>query len=88
MPVANPIGFASTIKPYFTPCYRAHMLQFGDQFDLWDPVAVKTEFNQIVNQVTAGNMPATGCGEGVWDSITQAQFLTDFQAWKTANFPA
>ena len=86
--MANPIGFASTIKPYFTACYRAHMLQFGDQFDLWDPVAVKGEWNQINNQVTAGNMPAAGCPEGVWDSLTQAQFLTDFGAWKAAGFPA
>jgi hypothetical protein len=64
------------------------MLQYGDQFDLWDPVAVKGEWNQINNQVTAGNMPAAGCPEGVWDSLTQAQFLSDFGAWKAAGFPA
>lgn len=29
-------GFASTIKPYFTACYREHMLEFG--MNLWDAV--------------------------------------------------
>ena len=49
---------------------------------------MKGEWNQINNQVTAGGMPAAGCPEGVWDSLTQAQFLTDFGAWKAAGFPA
>jgi hypothetical protein len=87
MTMSNPIGFESTIKPYFTPCYRAHMLQYGDKFDLWDPTAVKAEWNKIFNEVTGGNMPAPGCPEGVWDPLTQTQFLSDFQAWKTAGFP-
>ncbi len=83
-----PISFANVIKPYFTPCYRAHMLTYGDKFDLWDPAAVKLEWGKIFNEVTASNMPASGCGEGVWDSITQMQFLADFQAWKAAGYPA
>jgi hypothetical protein len=82
------IGFESTIKPYFTACYRAHMMIYGDQFDLWDPDQVKLEFDQIVNAVTNSLMPATGCPEGVWDAVTRAQFLSDFQAWKAAGFPA
>jgi hypothetical protein len=85
--VSASIGFASTIKPYFTSCYRAHMLKYGDQFDLWDASAVQSEWNQINNQVTAGSMPAAGCPEGVWDPMVQAQFLKDFQAWKDAGFP-
>jgi hypothetical protein len=64
------------------------MLNYGDQFDLWDPAAVQKEWNQINNQVTGGNMPAAGCPEGVWDNLTQQQFLTDFKAWKAAGFPA
>jgi hypothetical protein len=88
MPVSNGIGFGNTIKSYFTACYRAHMLKFGDQFDLWDPAAVQAEWNKISNQVTGGNMPAAGCPEGVWDLVTQAQFLSDFQAWKAAGFPS
>jgi hypothetical protein len=81
------LGFESTIKPYFTACYRAHMLKSGDQFDLWDAAQVEQEWPEILNQVTNGTMPATGCPEGVWDTVTQAQFLSDFQAWKTAGFP-
>jgi hypothetical protein len=82
------VGFASTIKPYFTACYRAHMLQYGDQFDLWDPSQVQSEWQQIYNQVSSGAMPQSGCPEGVWDQHTSNQFLSDFQAWKNAGFPA
>jgi len=85
--MATVVGFATTIKPYFTPCYRAHMMEYGDQFDLWDPVAVQGEWNQIFNEVTAGNMPAVGCPEGVWDDKTQTRFLADFQAWQNAGYP-
>jgi hypothetical protein len=81
------LGFESTIKPYFTACYRAHMLKSGDQFDLWDAAQVEQEWPEILNQVTSGNMPATGCPEGVWDTVTNAQFVSDFQAWKAAGFP-
>lgn len=86
--MSTSISFASTIKPYFTVCYRAHMLQYGDQFDLWDAAQVQSEWNQIFNQVSQGSMPAAGCPEGVWDAMVQAQFLKDFQAWKNAGFPA
>ena len=86
--MSNAIGFGSTIKPYFTPCYRAHMMMYGDKFDLWDATAVQKEWNQINNQVTGGNMPIAGCPEGVWDDMTRAQFLSDFQAWKAGGFPA
>ena len=85
--MSNSIGFASTIKPYFTPCYRAHMLKYGPQIDLWDPAVVKSAWNGIFNAVTGGSMPAAGCPEGVWDSMVQAQFLKDFQAWKAAAYP-
>ena len=81
------ISFATTIKPYFTPCYRAHMMKYGDKFDLWDHTAVQGEWNKIFNQVTGGSMPAAGCPEGVWDAMVQAQFLSDFQAWKAAGYP-
>jgi hypothetical protein len=85
--MSNPIGFGSTIKPYFTACYRAHMLRYG-KIDLWDPAAVQSQWQNISNQVSAGIMPEAGCPEGVWDTLTQKQFLTDFQAWKTGGFPA
>jgi hypothetical protein len=86
------IGFASTIQPYFTACYRAHMMMYGDQFDLWDPGQVQQEYPQIVSQVSLpatspSRMPAAGCPEGVWDDTTRSQFLTDFAAWKNAGFP-
>jgi len=64
------------------------MLQYGPKIDLWDPVVVKLEWNSISNAVTGGSMPQAGCPEGVWDDLTKAQFLSDFQAWKTAGFPS
>ena len=85
--MSSTVGFASTIKPFFTPCYRAHMMMYGDKFDLWDAAAVQREWNKINNQVIGGSMPAAGCPEGVWDAMTQAQFLSDFSAWKAAGYP-
>jgi len=82
------IGFASTIKPYFTPCYRAHMMKYGDQFDLWDAGQVQAEWDPINTRVSGGSMPEAGCPEGVWDAHTRQQFLSDFQAWKAAGYPA
>ena len=81
-------SFVGTIKPYFTACYRAHMLIDGPQIDLWDPAQVQLEWQQIYNAVNNGSMPAAGCQEGVWDSTTSTQFLSDFTAWQTARFPA
>jgi hypothetical protein len=83
--------FVDTIKPYFTPCYRAHMLGVG-VFDLWSQNDVKTNWQDIYDRVNlpAGNpgrMPKAGCPEGVWDDQTRQQFLTDFQDWKTAGYP-
>jgi hypothetical protein len=75
------IGFASTIKPYFTPCYRAHMLSYSQgHLDLWDPATVQSQWQPIFNKVSSGDMPASGCGEGQWDPTTQQQFMNDFQA--------
>lgn len=85
MPV---VSFAHTIKPYFTACYRAHMMMYGDKFDLWDPAAVQVQWNKINTQVNGKLMPKAGCPEGVWDDHTRAQFLSDFQAWKAAGYPA
>ena len=79
--------FNYLIRPYFTPCYRAHMRRFGPRIDLWDYDIVKTNWQTIFDAVEAGNMPAEGCGEGVWDDATRSQFLTDFQDWKNAGFP-
>ena len=86
--MSNPISFQKTIKPYFTPCYRAHMMMYGNKFDLWDAAAVQGEWDMINTQVGAGNMPAPGCPEGVWDDMTRDRFVRDFQAWKDAGFPA
>jgi len=86
------VSFASTIKPYFTSCYRAHMMNAGDQFDLWDPQQVQGEAPEILKRcqlssTTAGSMPEKGCPEGVWDDQTRAQFVKDFQAWMAAGYP-
>jgi hypothetical protein len=83
------ISFENTIKPYFTPCYRAHMLVSGPSpFDLWDIAQVQGQWGQIFNQVQGATMPAVGCPEGVWDPVTRAQFLSDFQAWQTGGYIA
>ena len=85
-PSTAPVGFQSTVKPYFTPCYRTHMLNVTN-LDLWDPAAVQAAWDAINGVVTAGRMPVPGCPEGVWDANTTASFLRDFLAWKNANFP-
>ncbi|MBK3662330.1 hypothetical protein JJE66_13860 [Bradyrhizobium diazoefficiens] len=86
--MSNPITFTNTIKPYFTPCYRAHMMMYGNRFDLWDAKAVQTEWDMIHTKVKSGDMPAPGCPEGVWDDMTQERFLIDFTAWKAAGYPS
>jgi hypothetical protein len=86
-PSTAPVGFQSTVKPFFTACYRAHMLNVLS-LDLWDASAVQSSWNDINQQVTSLQMPKAGCPEGVWDAGTRAQFLSDFLAWKNAGFPA
>jgi hypothetical protein len=54
-------SFSNHIKPYFTPCYRAHMIK---GFDLWDYDSVKSRYSEIRTRVEDGSMPAPGCGEG------------------------
>jgi hypothetical protein len=89
------VTFVDTIKPYFTPCYRAHMLKYAS-IDLWDPADVKGNFDVILRRCSylpddpvhwEQSMPAPGCPEGVWDKLTRDQFKTDFQAWKDAIPP-
>ncbi len=82
--------FADTIKPYFTPCYRAHMIDIVG-FDLWSKDDVQANWQDIFNRCqraagTAGSMPAPGCPEGVWDAATRQHFLTDFQAWQAGGY--
>ena len=86
------VSFAYTIKPYFTPCFRAHMISVSG-LDLWDIGTVKSNFSSIQSQCSSGNMPPTSssggmapCPEGGWDSFTQQQFLTDFAAWAQGGF--
>jgi hypothetical protein len=86
------VSFANTIKPYFTACYRSHMMNFGDQFDLWDAGQVQAEATQILArcQLDPSNpqsMPAKGCPEGVWNDQTRKQFVQDFQAWMAQGYP-
>lgn len=74
-------GFASTVKPFFTDCYRQHMTFM---FDLWDPAAVQNNWQAIHDAVSNGSMPAAGC-PGTFDKNA---FLTAFQCWKDQGFPA
>ena len=86
-PSTAPVGFQSTVKPYFTACFRSHMLNVMT-LDLWDPASVQTNWSGINTAVSNGSMPKAGCPEGVWDTNTRTLFLRDFLAWKNANFPA
>jgi hypothetical protein len=79
--IQNTCGFASTVKPFFTDCYRQHMLFM---FDLWDPAAVQQNWQAIHDSVAGGSMPAPGC-PGAFD---QNAFLAAFQCWKDQGFPA
>ena len=87
--MAITVTFEHIIKPYFTPCYRAHMIKMGPRIDLWDYDAVRDPrtFQRIRDSVEGEFMPAEGCPEGVWDNHTRAQFLVDFDAWKAGGFP-
>src|SRR6266568_1870354 len=71
-------GFASVVKPFFTECYRSHMLFM---FDLWDPVAVQQNWQAIHDAVANGAMPAPGCP----GTFNQPGFLEAFQCWKDQN---
>ena len=86
------MSFAYSIKPYFTACFRAHMLS-ATGLDLWDPSQVQGNFTSIQSQVQSGGMPPTQpvggmnpCPEGGWDASTQQQFLSDFASWKQGGF--
>src|SRR6266700_1788228 len=46
-------GFASVVKPFFTDCYRSHMLF---KFDLWDPAAVQQNWQAIHDAVANDSM--------------------------------
>lgn len=74
-------GFVSTVKPFFTDCYRQHMMFM---FDLWDASAVQQNWQAIHDSVASGSMPAPGC-PGTFD---QNAFLAAFQCWKDQGFPA
>jgi hypothetical protein len=84
MPVT--VTFEQVIKPYFTPCYRAHMIKMGPRIDLWDYDTVKAKWELIQGAVKDESMPKEGCPEGVWDDPTRSQFLKDFDAWKAGGF--
>jgi len=79
------VGFQANIKPFFTPCYRSHMLAVSG-LDLWDAGQVKDNWDDINSEVASGSMPKPGCPEGVWDKTTQALFLLEFLAWKNGGF--
>jgi hypothetical protein len=73
-------GFAAVVKPFFTDCYRSHMLFL---FDLWDPNAVKQHWQAIHDAVQSGAMPAGGCP----GTFNKDGFLEAFQCWKDQGFP-
>ena len=83
-------SFAKDIRPYFTACYRAHMIEFGG-FDLWQQAEVQSHFDGILSRVNGGDMPVPSgqdgaCPEGGWDDLTRAQFVADFNSWKAGAF--
>jgi len=83
-------SFSTDIRPYFTACYRAHMIEFGG-FDLWSQADVQANFDGILSRVSDGSMPIPAgqdgaCPEGGWDVLTRNQFTADFQSWKDGAF--
>jgi hypothetical protein len=82
--MALSMSFDTVIRPYFTPCYRAHMIS---SLDLWDYDTVKQEWQRIHDSIKTKSMPRAGCAEGVWDDLTRDQFIKDFVAWKAGGFP-
>jgi hypothetical protein len=74
-------GFASTVKPFFTDCYRQHMMFM---FDLWSATDCENHWQGIHDAVNNGTMPAPGCP----GSFDKNAFLTAFQCWKDQGFPA
>ena len=77
-------SFAANIMPYFTTCYRQHMLFFCD---LWSAADVQANWQDIHDTVSNGSMPRPGCPEGVWDAAQRQKFLSDFANWQTEGFP-
>jgi len=73
-------GFNDVVKPFFTECYRSHMLF---KFDLWDKNQVQANWQQIHDAVQNGSMPAAGCP----GTFNQSGFLQAFQCWKDQSFP-
>lgn len=86
--MALTVTFNFVIKPYFTPCYRAHMIKSRPFIDLWDYDVVKQHWQEIHDAVQPPDkfMPRAGCPEGVWDDRTRDQFIIDFVAWKDGGF--
>ncbi len=74
-------GFAAVVKPFFTDCYRTHMMFM---FDLWDKGQVQANWQAIHDAVQGGAMPAAGC-PGTFNKVG---FLDAFQCWKSQGFPA
>jgi hypothetical protein len=73
-------AFSTTVKPYFTDCYRDHM---SFMFDLWNPKEVCDNYDVISAAVKDGRMPPPadqGC-EGEWNPEQRKKFLADFEAW-------
>ena len=73
-------GYANVVKPFFTDCYRSHMMFM---FDLWDPAQVQANWQGIFDACQNGSMPAPGCP----GTFNQSGFLQAFQCWKDQGFP-
>jgi hypothetical protein len=78
--------FSTTVKPYFTACYRQHMIDAGG-FDLWDAGDVQDQFDPIDGAVASGSMPPGDdeCGPK-WEQSKIDQFRKAFKAWKDGGF--
>ncbi len=74
-------GFKDVVKPFFTDCYRSHMLFM---FDLWDAASVQANWQAIHDAIANGSMPIPGCP----GTFNKDGFLEAFQCWKDQGFPA
>jgi hypothetical protein len=55
--------FMRDIRPYFTACFRAHMIEFAG-FDLWLGTDVRNRWQRIFDKVQSGGMPPDSSEEG------------------------
>lgn len=77
------LSYARDIKPLFTAMDQDHMLRFNGQFDLWSYDDVKSNADDILDQVSRGKMPPPNSGEPPWT----VDKVNTFKQWIAEGYP-